>query len=255
VANLLWPDRPEAMGEGEFDRHVRRLIALMPEAGAGRAAWQEKIGAVMAELAERAELLEAREERDRGLAVQEAQVDVSAAGKSRLQYEMAHERAFRAALRELRAVQARRRELEEAGAAEEDRPTGAEAPGDDPGTEPKPTVEAELPGEPEPGSDTTGRGGGEESEPGDASAPVDRDVASMAPCPGQPVPAADTGPGSEPKPAVELGSEPKPAVDSPRAAVQAGRDAEATPHEPGDWGAVLGEGASAGAEAAGLSGG
>ena len=75
---------------------------------------RECAAAALAELRERLELVEAREERDRLLAAQRAAFDGSGSGMARLRYEMAAHRVFRASLSDLRIVQQARRAATEA---------------------------------------------------------------------------------------------------------------------------------------------
>src|SRR5205085_480626 len=87
IRGWLLPQRPEGMSAGEFDRRVQRLIPQFPDRDQGRAILVECVQGALAELEEHLELVEAREERDRLLAVQRAAFDSSKEGASRLRYE------------------------------------------------------------------------------------------------------------------------------------------------------------------------
>src|SRR4051795_3824899 len=104
ACQLLRGDRPDGMGEVEFDRRIGALCAALPDSASGHAAQVAIVAEAIDELIERLELVEAREGRDRELAVREASFDASPAAASRLRYEMSHERALRASLRDLRAL-------------------------------------------------------------------------------------------------------------------------------------------------------
>src|SRR4051812_21838494 len=102
ACEILRDDRPEGMGEVEFDRRVGSLCAALPDSASGHAQQVAIVAEAIDELEERLELVEAREGRDRELAVKTAAFDASPAGASRLRYEMSHERVLRASLRDLR---------------------------------------------------------------------------------------------------------------------------------------------------------
>src|SRR3954447_11807048 len=85
ACEILRGDRPEGMGEVEFDRRIGSLCAAPPDSAAGHAAQVAIVAEAIDELAERLELVEAR---DHELAVREASFDASPASLSRLRYEM-----------------------------------------------------------------------------------------------------------------------------------------------------------------------
>src|SRR3954454_13742948 len=120
ACQILRDDRPEGMSEVEFERRVGALYAAPPDSAGGHAAQVAIVAEAIDELAERLELVEAREERDSELAVREASFDASPAAASRLRYEMSHERTLRASLRDLRALREYRAESGHAGPAGSD---------------------------------------------------------------------------------------------------------------------------------------
>src|SRR3954447_16024227 len=85
ACQILQDDRPEGMGEVEFDRRIGSLCAALPDSTAGHAQQVAIVAGAIDELAERLELVEAR---DHELAVREASFDASPASLSRLRYEM-----------------------------------------------------------------------------------------------------------------------------------------------------------------------
>src|SRR3954447_12242627 len=96
ACRLVRGERPEGMGEVEFERRVRSLCDALPDSEGGHAAQLAIVAGAIGELAERLEVVEAREARDRELAARAASFDASPAGASRLRYEMSHERVLRA---------------------------------------------------------------------------------------------------------------------------------------------------------------
>src|SRR3954451_11355806 len=68
ACQLLRGDRPEGMGEVEFDRRIGALCVMLPDSASGHAAQVAIVAEAIDELAERLELVEAREDRDRELA-------------------------------------------------------------------------------------------------------------------------------------------------------------------------------------------
>jgi hypothetical protein len=157
VAGYLESHRPEAMPRSEFLRRLDVLVVTMPDRKQGHAIAKAIVAGMIAELTERAELLEAREERDQSLRVRAASLDGSPAGAYRLRYEMAHERSLRNALRELRALQASRPEPVEApseprpdAAPSEPKPPAAAAPSElrPAPSEPRETLAGSAPSEP-----------------------------------------------------------------------------------------------------------
>src|SRR3954447_19897051 len=117
ACQILRDDRPEGMCPSEFDRRIGSLCAALPDSASGHAAQAAIVAEAIDELAERLELVEAREGRDRELAVREASFDATPAGASRLRYEMSHERVLRASLRDLRALREGRAESGHAGSS------------------------------------------------------------------------------------------------------------------------------------------
>src|SRR5262249_42852117 len=81
VYPLLETRRPEWMNVGEYTRQVRVLMGRLPEKAAGRRGVQALVAERLAELRERRELIELREERDRKLAARQALQDTSEEGK------------------------------------------------------------------------------------------------------------------------------------------------------------------------------
>ncbi|MDX6342785.1 MAG: hypothetical protein QOH87_2923, partial [Trebonia sp.] len=130
VGAILGGDIPEGMGVGEFRRRIEALAATAPGADRGHATLKAMVAEAVAELSERLELVEAREDRDRELAVRIAAFDGSAEGAKRLRYEMAHERVLRASLRDLRALQKARSDgWGEAATGDDAAPTEAKPEG------------------------------------------------------------------------------------------------------------------------------
>jgi hypothetical protein len=105
ACNLLVKHRADGMSASEFERRIGLLCEDLPDTNGGHAALKQVVGEAIAELTERLELIEVRERRDRELAVKCAAFDATAAGASRLRYEMSHERVLRASLRDLRTMQ------------------------------------------------------------------------------------------------------------------------------------------------------
>src|SRR3954468_16614286 len=68
ACQILRDDRPEGMCQAEFDRRLKSLCAALPDSEAGHAQQVALVAEAIDELAERLELVEAREERDRELA-------------------------------------------------------------------------------------------------------------------------------------------------------------------------------------------
>ena len=131
VRGALREHRPDILTKEEFETRVGAIAAELPDPERARAELRAWIHAVMAELRQRLEVVEAREREDRVLAVEEAMVDDSAEGVARHRYEQSYQRAFARALRDLRAAQAERRasqaaELEPVGRAKS--PRGPAAP-------------------------------------------------------------------------------------------------------------------------------
>jgi hypothetical protein len=108
VLGPIWQDRPEDMTEEEYLGRLRRMVAGLPDRDEALSTLQSLIVEVHGDLIERAALLEARDERDRALAVKCAAFDATPAGASRLRYEMSFERSLHASLRDLRACRKER---------------------------------------------------------------------------------------------------------------------------------------------------
>src|SRR3954471_13430704 len=108
VIELFWYDCPEKLGEHEIRHRLTALSQRLVPKEQGKALLVKYVAEAIAELEGRLEVLEEVEQRDRELAAEAAAVDTSPEGMRRLRYEMSHERAFRAALKELRALQAER---------------------------------------------------------------------------------------------------------------------------------------------------
>jgi hypothetical protein len=100
--------RPESMGKVEFDNEVEALASICDDQATGRGELKAIVAEARADLLERLEWVEAVEARRQATAVDRASFDDSASGQRRQRYEAMHDRALRAALRDLRAAQARR---------------------------------------------------------------------------------------------------------------------------------------------------
>jgi hypothetical protein len=96
------------MSDDEYRRRIEHLVGILPDPAQGRATLRGLIAERVDDLIERESLLEAREQRDRTLAIRCAAFDATAAGTSRLRYEMAFERSLHASLRDLRACRKQR---------------------------------------------------------------------------------------------------------------------------------------------------
>jgi hypothetical protein len=220
ACNLLATHRADGMYATEFERRIALLCETLPDTVGGNAALRQVVVEAIAELTERLELIEVRERRDRELAVECAAFDATAAGASRLRYEMSHERVLRASLRELRTMQKGRTDPEGAAtvAPTEPKPpaTGTTvAP-----TEPKPPTVASTaaPTEPKPpiiGTTVT------QTEPrtpaiGTTVAPTEPKAPAVAPTEPKPTNVAPTEPKApaaaptEPKLTAVAPTEPKP---------------------------------------------
>src|SRR5262249_54473499 len=91
----------------EYDRKIAGLMAMVPEKHEGKALLVGYITDAIAALDEQIELLDARAERDRHIALQKARVDVSPEGKRLLDYEKKHEATYFATVRRLDVLQKR----------------------------------------------------------------------------------------------------------------------------------------------------
>jgi hypothetical protein len=103
--------KPEAMGKVEFENEVEALASICDDKATGRAELKAIVAEARADLEARLEWVEAVEARRRATAADRASFDDSAAGQRRQRYEAMHDRALRAALRDLRAEQERRMAL------------------------------------------------------------------------------------------------------------------------------------------------
>jgi hypothetical protein len=110
VGQILVNERPQDVGEQEY---IRRLAPLA-QGLIGRDQAREFLGTILktmrSDLADRLELVEAREARARETAAAKALVDISAEGEKRSRYIARALRGRYAALRELRAMQKERRD-------------------------------------------------------------------------------------------------------------------------------------------------
>ena len=96
------------MGPGEFQQRVEAMADAFAEPERAGAELLALVAEVIAELEAHLVVLQAREERDRALAVEQAAFDAGKEGAARLRYEMAAQRVFRASLHDLRVEQERR---------------------------------------------------------------------------------------------------------------------------------------------------
>jgi hypothetical protein len=155
--------RPAAMSQGEYEREVETIAELAREQAGGRAELKAIVAEARDDLRARLEWVEAVEARRRATAADRAAFDDSASGQRRQRYEAMHERTLRAALRDLRAEQARR--LAEGDVTATTAGGGEGVAGGGPGPDPiapteptedpiiapsEPTAEAECPAPSEP---------------------------------------------------------------------------------------------------------
>jgi len=175
VSKQLDADFPEDMDHHELLRRIKQMGDALPVHATAVKRLAATVGAAREELAERLDLVSAREERDRRLAMEAARCDTSAAGTSRLKYTMSHDRAMIAALRELRALQASRPAEGDAADLLDEPTTPAEAPAaeapsiEEDAAPTEPTVseideESELPGNTSSVVDESPEGGADEPE-------------------------------------------------------------------------------------------
>jgi hypothetical protein len=100
--------KPEAMGKLEYQNETEALASICDDKETGRVELKTIVADAKADLEERLEWIEAVEERKLATAADRAAFDDSPAGQRRQRYEAMHDRALRAALRDLRAEQERR---------------------------------------------------------------------------------------------------------------------------------------------------
>jgi hypothetical protein len=145
--------QPEAMSPGEYERESETMAAMATAHAKGRADLRGAVAEARADLLARLEWVEEREARKRATAADRAAIDDSAEGQRRLRYEAMHARELRAALRDLRAEQARRMTLGEVTTTAPTEPTaGPDQAGSPPAsiapTEPTETPDRDAPSEP-----------------------------------------------------------------------------------------------------------
>jgi hypothetical protein len=136
AANALLHDRKPEITEEEFERRLEPMVNNLPTIREGYAGLVQIVEQAIEELTERIELLELREERQRSLAVLEAQDDGSPEADKRERHEGMAVRLHHASMREFRALREARRKYG-AGA-----PEPSEASNDP--EDPQPTEEAPV---------------------------------------------------------------------------------------------------------------
>jgi hypothetical protein len=141
VASALISDRPDDVSEGEFERRLERAIADLPTIEAGHAELKRYVDRWIAQLTERKELMEYREEKRKKAAIGKAAADVSAQGQVLVRYHNQADRTFNASMRMVLALKADRWKH---GDGDLDEP---EATDQDHETDPEPAVEGEKPTE------------------------------------------------------------------------------------------------------------
>jgi hypothetical protein len=114
------------MDDEIFGRYVELLLATVPDKPGGIDRMKAVAQRAMAELTERVGLLEAREERDRLIAIEKAHFDESKAGALRLRYLTANTRLMNGFLATLKDVQAERLAAEKSEAKAATEPPEAE---------------------------------------------------------------------------------------------------------------------------------
>jgi hypothetical protein len=102
VCKLLHNARPEHMHPDEFSFDIERLVEKLPTRAEGNAALRRLIAAQVQELTRWRDLVAVSERVEIELEISKARTDVSREGALRHRYLQDHERAQRAALRELR---------------------------------------------------------------------------------------------------------------------------------------------------------
>jgi hypothetical protein len=191
--------KPEAMGKLEYQNETEALATICDDKATGRAELKAIVADARADLLERLEWVEAVEARRQATAVDRASFDDSPAGQRRQRYEAMHDRALRAALRDLRAEQERRMAEGDVAATAPTEPPVEEppiAPSEPTGAGPiggSPAVESSC-GDRERGCPEQGASGGEavtgvgetSPDPAVADAPSEPAGATEADAPSEP---------------------------------------------------------------------
>ena len=108
AADALSSDRPDDLSEGEFERRLERVITNLPTIEEGHAKLKRYVHRWIAQLTERKELMEYREEKQKKAAIGKAAADVSAAGQVLVRYANQADRRFNASMRLVLALKAER---------------------------------------------------------------------------------------------------------------------------------------------------
>jgi hypothetical protein len=125
----LGGDEPPGMERFEFEYRVKQLAARVVPADQAHAELTQRLAAMLAELTERRELIALREERDLARAIEQTKVDTGPEGARRQRVENSMDRLRRGSLKELRALQKSRPELDD---PDGEGTPGAPGPGTDP---------------------------------------------------------------------------------------------------------------------------
>jgi hypothetical protein len=116
ACQILEYDRPPTMDDVILRRYVDLMMATLSDKAGGRARMKAVAQAAIAELTERARLLDAEAERDRLIAIERARFDQSKDASLRLRYTTANRRALDGALDTLKKLKAMRLAEEKAQA-------------------------------------------------------------------------------------------------------------------------------------------
>ncbi len=92
-------DRPDDVSAGEFERRLERLVLKLPTIEEGHAKLKRYVHRWIAQLSERKELMEYREEKLKKAAIGKAHADVSADGQVLVRYLNQTDRTYKAAMR------------------------------------------------------------------------------------------------------------------------------------------------------------
>jgi hypothetical protein len=148
AANALMADRPDDVSEGEFERRLERVITNLPTIEEGHARLTKYVKRWIAQLTERKELMEYREEKQKEAAIGKALADVSAAGQVLVRYGNQADQRFSASMRLALALKAERLKHGDGDLDEPEAPPEATDPAETAAPEPvPPDVEAEKPTE------------------------------------------------------------------------------------------------------------
>ena len=135
AADALSSDRPDDLSEGEFERRLERVIANLPTIEEGHAKLKRYVHRWIAQLTERRELMEYREEKQKTAAIGKAAADASAAGQVLVRYGNQADQRFNASMRLVLALKAERWKH---GDGDLDEPEPEPATIDEPCPEPSP---------------------------------------------------------------------------------------------------------------------